>query len=408
MGARDLVKDALRALTANRGRSLLTILGIVIGISAVIAMTSLIGGFRNALVDGLGLNAARAIYVNAWDMLEEGDLEKIGRQVPGIESISGSISGSDLLKGKDKDWNVSVNGVDETYLDSTGQTSRLAAGRSPSKEEIESGTRVALVGRSACDYLRCGVEEALGKTLKLHGKSYVIVGVADDGDPGEGFFNCWVPLSCAKLDFAGTNAKLGSIVALAREGEDPEALQEDLKLAIARMGHIPDEEIEGAVSTYTMQSAINQLDGMMTVFQAIGISVASISLLVGGIGIMNMMLTNVSERVHEIGVRRALGARSRDITRQFLIESAVLCVLGGILGTIAGYLLAWGAAGVVTQMNVLGSITGGGSTATFAPAIDPMAICGAVSVSILIGIVFGFYPARRAARLDPVECLRYQ
>ena len=164
------------------------------------------------------------------------------------------------------------------------------------------------------------------------------------------------------------------------------------------------------VSVWSMKSSIDQLDTFMMSFQLMMGSVAGISLLVGGIGIMNMMLTNVTERIREIGVRRALGARGRDITLQFLAESATLCVAGGILGTLAGYGIAWGLAiGAGALGFDLGSMTGMGSTgAALTPAVEPGAIALAVGISILIGLVFGYYPARRAAKLDPVECLRYQ
>ena len=135
---------------------------------------------------------------------------------------------------------------------------------------------------------------------------------------------------------------------------------------------------------------------------------AGISLLVGGIGIMNMMLTNVTERIREIGVRRALGARGRDITRQFLMESIAICILGGIIGTVLGYLIAWGIAIVVTNMGVLQSLSTNGGSVALSPAFSLATVALAVGISLAIGVLFGFYPARRAARLDPVECLRYQ
>ena len=123
---------------------------------------------------------------------------------------------------------------------------------------------------------------------------------------------------------------------------------------------------------------------------------------------MNMMLTNVTERIREIGVRRALGARGRDITRQFLMESIAICILGGIIGTILGYLLAWGIAIAVTNMGLLETLSSNGGTVSLSPAFSFLTIALAVGISLAIGVLFGFYPARRAAKLDPVECLRFQ
>ena len=156
-----------------------------------------------------------------------------------------------------------------------------------------------------------------------------------------------------------------------------------------------------------MKSMIDQMNQFMGSFQLIISSVAGISLLVGGIGIMNMMLTNVTERIREIGVRRALGATRRDITLQFLAESAVICVSGGIIGTVFGYLISYGLALGASSIGIAQGF-GGAEGMAIAPAINLQTILLAVGISMAIGLVFGFYPARRAARLDPVECLRYQ
>ena len=143
----------------------------------------------------------------------------------------------------------------------------------------------------------------------------------------------------------------------------------------------------------------------MGAFSLIMGAVASISLLVGGIGIMNMMLTNVTERIREIGIRRALGASRRDITAQFLAESSALCVTGGLLGVLIGYLLAWGLAMFAAGSGVLSEL---GASGQITPSYSIATVLLAFAVSVGIGVIFGFYPARRAAKLDPVECLRYQ
>ena len=154
-----------------------------------------------------------------------------------------------------------------------------------------------------------------------------------------------------------------------------------------------------------MKSAIDALNSFMGAFSLIMGAVASISLLVGGIGIMNMMLTNVTERIREIGIRRALGASRRDITAQFLAESSALCVTGGLLGVLIGYLLAWGLAMFASGSGILGEL---GASGQITPSFSIATVMLAFAVSVGIGVIFGFYPARRAAKLDPVECLRYQ
>ena len=170
------------------------------------------------------------------------------------------------------------------------------------------------------------------------------------------------------------------------------------------MGYSEDEA-QDMIYCYSMKSSIDSLNSFMMSFQLIMGAVAGISLLVGGIGIMNMMLTNVTERIREIGIRRALGATRRDITAQFLTESAALCVTGGIIGTIAGFAIAWALATVASSMDLTSSM---GTSGAITPLIAPQTILLAVGLSVGIGLIFGYYPARRAAKLDPVECLRYQ
>ena len=149
----------------------------------------------------------------------------------------------------------------------------------------------------------------------------------------------------------------------------------------------------------SLDAVIKQMETMMMSFSLLMGSVASISLFVGGIGIMNMMLTNVTERIREIGLRKSLGARRRDITKQFLLEAVMLCVAGGVFGIVFGFLAAWGLGQVIGAVQPGMSVT---------PVLAPEVVAGAVGVCVLIGVVFGSYPARRAAKLDPVESLRYQ
>lgn len=407
----DLMREAMRSLEANRGRSLLTILGIVIGIAAVTAMTSLIGGVRNGLISGMGLNAARIVYINCGYPLDEDDIEDLARLMPDYEAIEGTYDSYSQVQMGDKSLSVGITGASATYLEMTGAASRLAEGRIYTDAEAESKSRVALIGRNGIEaFFGSPGADAVGKTIQLNGKSFTVLGVVDDGMTGTDYCNVYMPTETVRQDFGQGWDYLSSVVGLAREGADIEAVQQQTVEQVGKLKGIAEDELESMVSVWSMKSSIDQLNTFMMSFQLIMGAVAGISLLVGGIGIMNMMLTNVTERIREIGVRRALGARGRDITLQFLTESATLCVSGGIIGTLAGYAIAWGLAFGAGALGFdLGSMTGMGSTGTaLTPAIEPGAIAIAVGISIVIGLVFGYYPARRAAKLDPVECLRYQ
>ncbi len=405
MSMRDLIREALHSLESNKGRSLLTILGIVIGIASVIAMTSLIGGIQNGLIDSLGLNAARMVQIYSSENLTDSDIEKLRKTIPQIEQI-GIIDNAytDYQKG-DTTYNVSTEGMDISVLKIKGYDEPLC-GRSYTEAEAKTGARVAMISRNGAEQLfGQNMEDALGKTIKVSSGEVRIVGVVDNGAESLGSLSLIMPRATIAALFTESYSVFPSVTALAREDADIDELCDTIKTKIQEFKGLSGDDESGDVMVSSMKSAIDAMNSFMGSFSLIMGAVAGISLLVGGIGIMNMMLTNVTERIREIGIRRALGASRRDITAQFLAESSALCITGGILGVVIGYLLAWALTLFAANSGILNEL---GASGSIVPSFSITTVLLAFAVSVGIGVIFGFYPARRAAKLDPVECLRYQ
>ena len=405
MSTRDLIREALHSLESNKGRSLLTILGIVIGIASVIAMTSLIGGIQNGLINSLGLNAARMIQIYSSENLTDSDIEKLRKTIPQIEQIGIIDNAYTDYQNGDTTYNVSTEGMDISVLKIKGYDEPLC-GRSYTEAEAKTGARVAMISRNGAEQLfGQNMEDALGKTIKVSNGEVRIVGVVDNGAESLGSLSLIMPRATIAALFTESYSVFPSVTALAREGADIDELCDTIKTKIQEFKGLSGDDESGDVMVSSMKSAIDAMNSFMGSFSLIMGAVAGISLLVGGIGIMNMMLTNVTERIREIGIRRALGASRRDITAQFLAESSALCITGGILGVIIGYLFAWALTLFATNSGILSEL---GASGSIVPSFSITTVLLAFAVSVGIGVVFGFYPARRAAKLDPVECLRYQ
>lgn len=405
MSIRDLIREALHSLESNKGRSLLTILGIVIGIASVIAMTSLIGGIQNGLINSLGLNAASMIQIYSSENLTDSDIEKLRKTIPQIEQIGIIDNAYTDYQKDDTTYNVSTEGMDISVLKIKGYDEPLC-GRSYTEAEAKTGARVAMISSNGAEQLfGQNMEDALGKTIKVSSGEVRIIGVVDNGAESLGSLSLIMPRATIAALFTESYSVFPSVTALAREGADIDELCDTIKTKIQEFKGLSGDDESGDVMVSSMKSAIDAMNSFMGSFSLIMGAVAGISLLVGGIGIMNMMLTNVTERIREIGIRRALGASRRDITAQFLAESSALCITGGILGVVIGYLLAWALTLFAANSGILSEL---GASGGIAPSFSITTVLLAFAVSVGIGVIFGFYPARRAAKLDPVECLRYQ
>ena len=402
MKVRDLAAETLSALDSNRARSLLTILGIVIGIAAVIAMTALIGGIKQSMVGEMGLSQARMVNINVWfdRSITLDDLHALEDRLPEYECLTASSWADAKATSQTKSANLNIEGALPNYYKVHGL--KFVEGGPYTQDDESSSAMVVLLDQNSVKSLFGKPDvKVVGQSIQLNNVSYTIKGVIEASADSYGDGNAYLPFSTCASRLTGS-WDIGSMSGLAREDADLSTIADTTKAIVADYFNIKAEEIEDTVYVTTMQSIIDELNSMMASFELMMTAVASISLLVGGIGIMNMMLTNVTERIREIGLRKALGAHSSDITLQFLLESICLCIVGGIIGIVVGYF------GAYLLTGVAGNMFGTGGAEGVKPIIDAKSVLTATSICVLIGVLFGYYPARRAAKLDPVESLHYQ
>ena len=396
---------ALRALRRNTLRSLLTMLGIVIGVSAVIAMVSIGTGARVQMeqqVAGLGQNVILVMSGNVRSggvfsgfggagTLTVADADAIRSQVEGAAVVSPEVRGSAQLIVGNLNWNSQVLGANHDYLELRQWP--LAEGEFFSAQDIRANSRVAVLGQSVANKLFSG-ENPVGQAIRVKGVPFTVVGLLSTkgtntmGQDQDDIV--LVPYTTAMNRLMGvTNLRSINISASAPE------LIADVVAQIGellRQRHRIEDGREDDFMIRTQQEIAEFATSTARVMTGLLGAIAGVSLIVGGIGIMNIMLVSVTERTREIGIRLAIGARRRDILRQFLVESVLLTSLGGLLGIALGALASWA---VATQFGW--------------PVATPLAATlGAFAFSAAVGVFFGYYPARKAARLDPIEALRYE
>lgn len=395
MALRYLLNETWLSLSANKIRSALTILGIVIGIASVIAMTSLISSMEDLLMRELGLYQARMVQIHSTEPMSLEDAQAIEGAFPDYESVGSLMIVTAQVSSQTESLNTQVFGVTDNYA--YIQNIDIEQGRFLIEADGTQALQVAVVGKGILRDLY-GSEDAqvLGETLRVgpKGEEYTIVGVIKGNGTSRNYNRVLVPLDTLHVRLAGTRT-VDTVFALAREDVDTVDLSRRTQSYMTRTLEHPSD----TVYVYSMQEMMDQLDLIVTSFSFMLSAIAVIALFVGGIGIMNMMLTTVSERRREIGLRKSLGAHTSTITRQFLLEAVTLSLVGGILGIFLGLAVA-----VVLGLTARSL----GIDMPVAPEVGIESILIAVAICVAIGIAFGFYPARHAAKLDPVESLRYQ
>lgn len=397
-----IVKVSLKSLFANKLRSMLAMLGIIIGVGAVIAMMALGAGAQNKVVSDIssmgtnllivrpGQRGTGGIMSGTQQNLKLADVQAIQREGTSLRRIAPVVHSSAQLKYQNRNRRVNLIGSSASYF--AIRSFEIEHGRGFTQGEGERMARVAVLGPVTVKYL-FGANDPLGQIIKIKGINFRVIGVLKSkGD--QGWFNpddqAIIPYTTAMKQLAGTDY-LNEIDLQAVRDDALTALQVSARTVLRKQHRL----MEGQANDFSIQNQAELLNTVSNVIQTMKLlisGIAGISLLVGGIGIMNIMLVTVTERIREIGIRKAIGAKDRDILRQFLIESILMSGVGGVIGIAVGagvaLLIAY-----LTQFDVL---------------IELDSILLSVSVSAGVGVFFGFYPARRAAKLDPIEALRYE
>ena len=418
MNILQILRTALRALTVNKMRSILTMLGVIIGVTSVVSLMSIGYGVQSSITSNFESMGTNLLYVRAGASTTAGVRSAMGSAstltledaealldaelAPAVKAVAPQVQSYAQVVAGDQNTNTQILGVTEAY--ESVRNYQVADGEFISDSNVESKSLVAVLGSDTAATLFPD-EEAVGQKIKINSIQFTVIGVlASKGSTGMGsqddvimapITTVMSRLSSSRTASGGKNVQTINVQAVSSDQTDEAIAQ---ITAILEERHAIDIEA-GAADDFTVtsqQETINSLKASTQVLVLFLGAIAGITLLVGGIGIMNIMLVSVTERTREIGIRKALGAKKRDILLQFLLEATLLSLTGGVIGVLTG----WGISEAISGMSMSGTTIETTMTATI-PIL-------AVSVSVGVGILFGLYPAYRAARLNPIEALRYE
>ncbi|MGA2394858.1 MAG: ABC transporter permease [Candidatus Lustribacter sp.] len=405
MTLRSVVEVAWQALERNLSRSLLTMLGVIIGVSAVITTVAIGAGAQVSVqrqIANLGSNllvvlpgavttsGARSGTGAVSSLIPEDGLALVG--LDGVDAVTPMVMVRSQVVGGGTNWNTVIQGVAPTY--SHVRNWDLSSGTFFSESDMDTTTKVCILGTTVVNNLFPGQVSPIGQSVLIQNVPFTVIGVLQSrGQTGFGQDQddvVLVPYTSAMKRLTG-QTYVNNLMISAKDGANLDQVQAAVT-ALLRQRHriVPPEPDDFSVRN--MQDIANAAAATASVMQLLLIGVAAVSLVVGGIGIMNIMLVSVTERTREIGLRMAVGARSRAILEQFLVEAMVLSTGGGLIGVVLG-----------TAITLIIAIL-----ANWPMIVSPMAILGSVVFSALVGVFFGYYPALKASRLNPIDALRFE